>query len=108
VDSVDEVHAPVPAFLVGDVTLESLPDRIGFADVDGFLGRPTDEEVNARLIKPGLVLQQVELLLGEDDAEAGPVRLVHVADALWIACRGEQGDGEGACSWSVSGDEVVA
>lgn len=87
--AVEEVDAPHPTFLVRDVVLQPVTNGVGFADVDRLFGGIADEDVDAGLREARLLLQQMEKLLVEDYAVARPVRLVEVANSLWVTGRGE-------------------
>ena len=90
--AVEEVDAPHPTFLVRDVVLQPITNGVGLADVDRLFGGIPDEDVDTGLREARLLLQQMEKLFVEDDAVARPVRLVEVANSLWVTRSSEKGD----------------
>jgi hypothetical protein len=90
--AVEEVDAPDPTFLVGNVVLQPVTDRISLSDVNRLFGGIADEDVDTGLREAGLLLQLMEKLLVEDDAVTRPVRFVDVTNPFGVTGRGEKGD----------------
>jgi len=91
-------HGPIPKVLLAVMLVQSILDRITFADVDRrqatSFGR-ADQHVHAGLVELFLDHDLFVVRAIEDDADAGPVRLLDQSQTVGVAIWHEDRDREG-------------